>query len=312
MELKQGDLERLYREAGRSLRSDILSINLVQFDGDKADMIKRKARLTIAGLNLAAEEWVNTAMKDEGMRAERKARVALEILGRKPKRPQITDPGYNARMKALETMIKANNSIMANVDKYLSVALVASHRARTVQAQEFRYDEAAAELDAIALEALLKEKSRGWLSKQIIEFLRSLIEADEFIEINGRMYKMSKYAKMVARTEMKHTQDDATNDLCKQYENDLVQISDHGCDCDECEKFEGNIYSLSGNHPKYSALADSGYLDVHPNCRHSETPTSEEAITVLERHRRGESTLRRTIREEKERKAREGLGAQGT
>jgi len=276
--MKQGDLERLYREAGRSLRSDLLSINLDKFSDDEADMIRRQAGLTVAGLNLVAEKWTGSALKDTAEKAKNKTRVALEILGKKPKRPQITDPGYNARMKALETLIKANNSIMANVDKYLSVALVASHKARTAQVQEFNYSEAAEELDEIAMAALLKEKSRGWLSKQIIEFLRALIEEDEFIEINGRMYKMSKYAKMVARTELRNVQTAATLDLCKQYDNDLVQVSDHGTDCESgiCQQFEGNIYSISGAHPKYPQLEETP--PYHPNCLHSILPTSDEAI----------------------------------
>lgn len=282
--MKQGDLEKYYREAGRSLRTDLLSISLDKLNADDADLIRRKASLTVAGLNLVAEEWVNTAMKKAGELWERKARIALEVLGKKPRRPQITDPGYNARQKALETMIRANNSILGTVDKYLSLALVATHTARSVQIQAFAYAEAAAELDELALEALLKEKSRGWLSKQMADFLRALLEIDKFIEINGRTYKMTKYARMVARTEMKHVQDSAMLDISNRYENDLVQISNHGCDCDECKEFEGKIYSISGTHPKYPPFRTSGYLEAHPNCKHNALPTSEEALKIREKY----------------------------
>ena len=68
----------------------------------------------------------------------------------------------------------------------------------------------------------------------------------------------------------------ATLDLCRQYENDLVEVSDHSCDCEECEEYEGNIYSISGTHAKYPALGDSP--PFHPNCKHSLHPTSEEAV----------------------------------
>ena len=266
-------LESVYREAGRSLRGDLFSIDLVRFNDIETTKIRRNASLTVAALNLAAAQWVGTTLVESGKVAERRSRTALEILGKRPKRPQITDPGYNSRQKALETLLKANVSIRTTVDQYLSISLVAAHQLRSSQIQEFSYLDAEAALDAIALEALRKQQSRGWLAKKLIEFLRVLLEADEFIEINGRTYKMSKYAKMVARTELKHARDAATNDLCHQYENDLVEISDHGASikgspqyCEECAKFEGKVYSLSGRHPKYPSLTSSGYLEAHPNC----------------------------------------------
>ena len=270
------NLESAYREAGRSLRSDVLSVDLTRFDNEEAIKIGRRASLTVAALNLAALKWTQTALVESGKIAERRARTALEILGKKPKRPQITDPGYNSREKALETLVKANRSIRVSVDKYLAVTLVAAHNLRSAQVQEFSYNEAAVALDEMALEALMTEKSRGWLTKKMSDYLRALLEADEFIEINGRMYKMSKYAKMVARTELRNVQTDATLDLCKQYENDLVEVSDHSCDCEICEPFEGNIYSISGHSLKYPPLGETP--PYHPNCKHSLHPTSEEAV----------------------------------
>ena len=270
------NLESVYREAGRSLRGDLFSIDLARFNDIEATKIRRNASLTVAALNLAAAQWVGTALVESGKVAERRSRTALEILGKKSRRPQITDPGYNSREKALETLIKANRSIKTTVDKYLAVTLLAAHNLRSTQIQEFRYIDVADILDEFALEALAQEKSRGWLMGKILEFLRALLEADEFIEINGRTYKMSKYAKMVARTELRNVQTGATLDLCRQYENDLVEVSDHSCDCEECEEYEGNIYSISGTHPKYPGLGDTP--PFHPNCKHSLLPTSEEAV----------------------------------
>jgi len=276
------NLERVYREAGRSLRGDLFSIDLMRFNDIEATKIRRNASLTVAALNLAAAQWVGTTLVESGRVAERRSRTALEILGKKPKRPQITDPGYNSREKALETLIKANGSIRTTVDKYLSISLVAAHQLRSSQIQEFRYLDVADILDELALEALAKGESRGWLMKKILESLRALLEADEFIEINGRTYKMSKYAKMVARTELRNVQTDVTLDLCRQYENDLVQWSDHKTECEICEEYEGKIYSISGTHPKYPLLeADP---PIHPNCQHNIMPTSEEALEIRKQY----------------------------
>ena len=272
------NLESVYRGAGRSLRGDLFSIDLMRFNDIEATKIRRNASLTVAALNLAAAQWVGTTLVESGKVAERRSRTALEILGKKSRRPQITDPGYNSRERALEALVKANRSIRTTVDKYLSACLLAAHNLRSTQIQEFRYLDVADILDEFALEALAQEKSRGWLMGKILEFLRALLEADEFIEIGGRTYKMSKYAKMVARTELRNVQTGATLDLCRQYENDLVEVSDHSCDCEECEEFEGGIYSISGTHAKYESLASSGFMERHPNCKHSIVPTSEEAV----------------------------------
>ena len=276
------NLEGVYREAGRSLRRDLFSIDFSRFNEAEAQKIRRDTRLVVSALNIAAAKWVGSTLLEAGKLTERKSRTALEILGKKPRRPQITDPGYNAREKALATLLRANGSIRATVEKYVSTSLLAAHQLRSARVQEFNYLDAATELDAIALEALMKEKSRGWLAKQIADFLRALLEADEFIEINGRTYKMSKYAKMVARTELRNVQTDATLDLCRQYENDLVQWSDHSTECEICEGYEGNIYSISGTHPNYPPLDESP--PAHPNCKHSLLPTSEEAIQARSQH----------------------------
>lgn len=111
------------------------------------------------------------------------------------------------------------------------------------------------------------------------------------------MYRMSKYTELVGRTTMREAQTKATLDACAQYENDLVRVSDHGCDCDECEPYEGKTYSISGRSADYPMLEDEP--PFHPNCKHFLSPTSEEQREL--RRERGESDLERRIREARER-----------
>ena len=275
------DIESIYRKAGRELRTMLLGIDLSSFNAEKAEVIRRKTRAIVTALNVLVVQWARTAIPKEVRKASSRARTVLEILGKKPRRPDITAPGYEVEEQVIKVFFNANLSIKETVDKYLSVVLVASHKLRATQVQEFSYQEASEDLDEIALEALTTEQSRGWLSKQMSDYLRTnLIAKDEFINIKGRMYRLSKYSQLVARTELRNAQSRATLDLCKQYDNDLVQVSSHGTDCNICSEYEGQIYSISGRHTRYPILSDSP--PYHPNCMHSILPTSEEAIEIRE------------------------------
>ena len=95
---------------------------------------------------------------------------------------------------------------------------------------------------------------------------------------------------------MRDSQTAATLDLCNQYDNDLVQWSEHGTICDICKEFEGNVYSISGTSLNYPMLEE--VPPAHPHCEHVLLATSEEGI-ALEKER-GESDLARQIREGQE------------
>jgi hypothetical protein len=296
------DLERLgriYGAAGRELRAMLLTLDLSTYTDAKGAVVMMKTRELVKVMNFAVNDWAEDVVPREYAKAERKARTALEILGKRPRKMKVIDRKRKLIDDTVLIMIKANNSIPGTVGRYLAITSTAARQAQYVRLQEFSFGEAERDIGRLAAEAELKEKSRGWLSSQIRDFLRGLIEDDEFIEIGGRMYRMKKYAELVARTTMRESQTAAVLDLCNQYDNDLVQISDHGTDCDVCEEFEGNIYSISGKSPNYPPLEDEP--PYHPNCKHSMQATSEEAVEVRSwREGRGETQLGRTIREAEE------------
>jgi hypothetical protein len=280
-------LERIYGAAGRELRR-ILSL--------EPGIARVRAREIAKVLNMAVDKWANEAIPREYAKAARRTRVSLEILGRKRRHPPIEDRPRRLIDDLMLLLIRANNSIPVTVDRYLSAVALADRTIGAARLQEFSFSQAEGDIGRLAAEAELKEKSRGWLSRQVRDFLRTLIENDEFIEINGRMYRMNKYAELVGRTTMRESQTAATLDMCRQYENDLVVISDHGTDCEECEEYEGKTYSISGASLEYPML--EGEPPFHPNCKHVLLATSEEGI-ALEKER-GESDLARQIREGQE------------
>lgn len=153
--------------------------------------------------------------------------------------------------------------------------------ARTIkfsQIREFFREEGEKKITKWARQAVIGGQPRQKLSKRVHEYLRETLKVDDFIEIGGQPYRIRKFAEIVARTYLAEAQTEATLKLCQKYENDLVEVDQHSTDCDICKEFEGKIYSISGTHTRYPKLEKAP--PFHPICRHSITPTSEEAIKV--------------------------------
>ena len=96
----------------------------------------------------------------------------------------------------------------------------------------------------------------------------------------GRIIPFIAYAKMLGRSVVAETQNTSVLNVMKEYDNDLVQMTEHKTSCDVCAKFEGKIYSISGKDERYPALKtipgfNKGYNNIHPNCRHRITPYIE-------------------------------------
>ena len=281
------NIESVYRAADREIRSALLGIDLANFNEMKAQQIISRTRSLIAALHVAAERWTETDLMAGYRKGARKAKVALEILGKKPVKRQYTAPEMGIKDDAFAVLFRANTSIMKTVSQYLSLASQAARSYAGVQAQMFNFDTVRAEIEDIAEEANVEGtppgrlsviKHRTGLPGKISAILKDSIMDGGFIEINGRHYRIKKYIELVVQTELRDAATDATLDLCDQYENDLVEVSDHGTICEICKPFEGKVFSISGNTPGYAKLTKKPTF--HPRCQHSILPTSQEAIDI--------------------------------
>lgn len=117
--------------------------------------------------------------------------------------------------------------------------------------------------------------------RAVKEYYRERFGEAQFIRINARNYEMRAYADLVAKTRLRVVQSEAVKNSCQQYQNDLVEISSHNTVCNICIPYEGNVYSVSGGHPKYPYL--DAWPPFHPRCQHSAAPTSEIALEARER-----------------------------
>jgi len=276
------DLSRVYGEASREIKGGLRAIDILNFDAGKAEEIRRRTRRLTLALDLAAKGWTDTALVSAYAHGVARARVALRILGKKPRR-QLMSKAIILRDEALETLVAANVSIRRTVDQMLEAALVGAQTARSARIQEFNRREILRRLAEMGEEAVATEISRGELGKKILDYLSGRVNDEGLIEVKGKFWDARKYAKLVARTGIRKSQTEATKDLCRQYENDLVEVSDHNTECEICMEIEGNVYSLSGKDPDYPEMPME--FPPHPQCQHNITPTSREAIEVVSRRR---------------------------
>jgi len=97
----------------------------------------------------------------------------------------------------------------------------------------------------------------------------------KLIDSAGRRWEPDRYIRMFARTRTRELQTQGIEERMNDYGFDLVKITEHtdvdGMDI--CNFYEGNVYSLSGDHPDYPKL--DARPPFHPNCAHVMTPWIE-------------------------------------
>jgi len=273
------EFARYYRIMANLLKNDLLMLDAETFKETKAVSLQKKVDSTVRRMNRFSLNWSNESTPEAYRQAAMITRTSLNILGAKKNREfdnKIHSQSIkNGRDATAEVLIKANNSIKTNIDTYVYLMRQAAKDIIQIQAFDLRNEEIIAGLLDETIEA---GGSRQDLMRLIRIHFKREIYAKKFINISGRNYNLIKYAETVARTRLRIIQSEAVKNLCAQYDNDLIEISDHGTDCEICKEYEGNIYSISGKHPTYPFM--EGWPPYHPRCEHSAGPTSEEAIAV--------------------------------
>lgn len=272
------NLIALYRVAGRRIRALAMPAAGKMLGSSVTISETRKIVIT---LNRAVDKWGQQAIADSYSTGTKRAKNILEHMGKRPKYSPQGNYKTMLQDELMTSIIRANQSIPTTVERLQTAQMIAQqaeiqYDKTAMMIQEFRLEESADRINRMAAKAVREDQSRKALTSKIKSYLSDLVDNDEWIEIGNRMYRMTTYAEMLGRTVLREAQTKATLDVCQQYDNDLVQVSDHQTQCEECQEYEGEIYSISGTHPVYPELtAEPPY---HPNCEHSLLPTSDIAI----------------------------------
>ena len=89
----------------------------------------------------------------------------------------------------------------------------------------------------------------------------------------GRVIPFVVYADLLARSIVAETQNTSILNVAKEYNKDLVKMTEHKTACPVCQRYEVKIYSISGKDKRYPKLStipgfNKGYNNIHPRCRH--------------------------------------------
>lgn len=281
--LREERLVAAYASAKKRILGELTKAALPFYNEAGVEKARKNVREIVAGLRSAALREAGTAVRASFRDQAQVTATQAEILGLrlKPRTPAGT--GLAESLSRLRRYLdEANGTILKSADNFFA-ALRASASA-TARIQEFDEGDRALyveEVAAAALVAVASNWSRRRLQSMLLEKLFKLVESGDFIVINGRNYDISKYAKMVARTEMRRAQTAASKETCGRYGCDLVEWSRHANACKLCVPHEGKVFSLSGKDPAYPPLGEFA-PPLHPNCGHSILATSREAIAARE------------------------------
>lgn len=271
---------KIYESAERQLTKIFLSVDpIFNFKSSEIPGLMSKVQSIVNGLDRSALNWARPSVEDSYDEAQVIAITKLKALKRKP------DPDFDESIHEItkdefsnateKDLIDANQSILVTASIYFDIAGRAAQNILEIQAWDLRDEEVIADL---LDEAIRSGESRGQAAKRIMKHFKDIIGDAQYIRINARNYNLKSYSRMVARTRLRHVQSRSTRNSCDHYENDLIEISDHGSITEVCIPYQGKIFSLNGTTKGYPLLSDEP--PFHPNCMHSMAPTSIEAIGV--------------------------------
>lgn len=277
------ELDRIYRIIEREIMKELLLTDIGNYQEVRAVKTQEKIDRLIKMLNRSALEWAKSAVPEAYDKGYEVAQTRLEIFGaekndefNKKTHEQSIDFEVDTMM---DDLIKANLSIKISVGMYLYLVRQGSQGLKQIQEFDFRDEEFIADLLDDAIRA---GETRTYAKNLVMDYIKAEVGEGKFIQIRGRNYNMEKYADLVAKTRLRHVQTESVLNSCKEYDNDLVQVSDHGTETPICLPYEGNVYSLSGKSSAYPYL--DAYPPFHPRCQHHIVPTSEVALGIRGRY----------------------------
>lgn len=271
------ELDRMYEAVEKEVTRELLSTDVGNYQEVKAVKTQEKINGLIKMLNREAIRWSKAAVPEAYEEGYDVSRTRLEILGAQ-RDEEFNDKIHEQTVdfetdETIDVLIKANQSIKMNVGMYFYLVRQSAQGLMQIQEFDFRDEEFIADLLDDAIRA---GESRGYAKKLITDHIKSEVGEGKFIQIRGRNYNMSSYADLVAKTRLRHVQTEAVLKSCKEFENDLVEVSDHGTSTPICMPYEGNVYSLSGKDSVYPYL--EAYTPFHCRCQHHIRPTSLVAL----------------------------------
>lgn len=123
---------------------------------------------------------------------------------------------------------------------------------------------------------LMKRSSITWNEKDYrrlaeqLWYVDMVAEGDAFIKDYQCSFEEERAHRNADRLNRFHE----TLEQCHEFGTDLVEMSRDGSTCEECAKYEGRVFSISGKDKRFPKLPEEvfKYGGMHSGCRHSFSP----------------------------------------
>ncbi len=295
-------LGAIYDQAGRRVIRILSELNPETYGELNGSIAIAQIRSIVTILNAEASAWARKSIKAAYNESKGIAKMRLDMIGAEKKKRRRTAK-VDRHEKAIRRMeritaadlFRANYTILKMAEKFMAAIGYAKRqidKLNGIETQAFSTREAwdmirrtvgSAVVATSKYNAGTAHLTSRQVSQKIMTRLLKKLGGQDFITIKGkdgkeRNYNLRSYSEMVARTRMREAQSKATIEMCKDYDNDLVQWSQHSEPCPDCALLEGQIFSISGKHPEYPALTGDVEPPLHPNCEHNLNPTSDNAL----------------------------------
>jgi hypothetical protein len=258
---------------------------LKRYDANKAKIIIREINEKIIEINKFTAKWLEQNIDIHYNKAFNSMYDKWKTKGFDDNKKVDSDKNKKARLKDAKKRFKnSNDSIMQRVEEYFALVK------KTEKAVKVQFlqggSKAFKQTEKIIKRGVVAGSSRNKIAENIQDLYIKKFGKVDFVEITSKSGKVIRYtpeyySEMVARTELKTMETQATIDATVAAGGDLVMFSEHANPCEICAQYEGNIYSISGNHPVYPQIDQP--IPVHPNCEHYYIPVTDPAIKAMKK-----------------------------
>ena len=259
-------LVRLYRGAMGDLAGMVKSGTVFQ-EGRSIILMKRVTE-ALRPLDPATAKWAARMVPKAYSRGASEAISGLRALGIRGPLEVGFDRIHQDAVGVIAKSITRDLGQATREAKGLVGRIIRKTQQRVV-AQHF--------IDTEVGKAVIKGATRRDLTKAVRSLFdragdrKSILDLAEgrFIRVGRKTLRLDHYCELVARTETRDAMVKGTINRLNENGYDLVIVTGPPTDCEICAEFVGQVYSISGTHPRYPALAEAmGGPPYHPNCEH--------------------------------------------
>jgi hypothetical protein len=259
-------LALIYRAAQKDLARKIQDIDITDFNKTRSEILLTQINQEIVRLDLAARKWTKETIPLAYSHGLDLSQERLRSLG-VSKYVNMNATVHKSAISVLVDSITldflvANQTIKKNVNQLI----------RATQQQVIED----VQISKMISQGLVEGETRKQISDRLQAEFEKQLKEEKFITINGRNYEPQAYSRLVSRSRVMESSNQANINASLQYGVDLVQVDIHSGSCEICDPYQGKIYSISGQDKDFPPLEERP--PFHPNCRHLLLPMTRESL----------------------------------